>query len=175
MLRSRLLLSVRVTVNEKENTVSAKPNVLFLCTHNSARSQLAEGLLRHLAGDRVNVYSAGVEPGTINPLAVRALNEVGIDASDQYAKGVKEYLAKLLVHHLVIVCGGAAEKCPSIWPGLIERHVWPFDDPSSVEGDEAVRLQAFRDARDAIRAKLESELSVLTSIPDHLPKQGATL
>ncbi|MEM1211004.1 MAG: arsenate reductase ArsC [Planctomycetota bacterium] len=146
--------------------MSEKPNVLFLCTHNSARSVLAEGLLRDLAGDRVNVFSAGVEPGRTNPFAVAALAEVGIDASSAVSEGVTEYIEKeLVVHHLVIVCDGAAGRCPTAWPTMIEKHVWAFEDPSRVDGTDEEKLAAFRETRELIKAKLESELELLTSLP----------
>jgi arsenate reductase len=139
--------------------MASKPVVLFVCSHNSARSQMAEGWLRHLAGDRYEVHSAGVEPGTLNPLAVRAMSEVGIDISDHVAEGVKAYLGKVPVHELIVVCDKAARTCPRIWPGMRERHLWPFDDPAAVEGDEAQKLEAFRRVRDQIKGKIEAWLT----------------
>lgn len=136
--------------------MSGKPVVLFVCTRNSARSQMAEGWLRHLAGERFEVCSAGVEPGTLNPLAVKAMAEVGIDISRHRAKGLREFLGRTLVAYLIVVCDKAAETCPTVWPGMWERQVWPFDDPAAAEGDDARKLQAFREARDAIGAKLEA-------------------
>ena len=135
--------------------MARKPVVLFLCTRNSARSQMAEGLLRHMAGDRFEVHSAGVEPGAIHPLAVRAMREAGIDISRQEAKPLAVYLGRLAVHRLIIVCGHAAESCPTAWPGVQEREVWPFPDPAEANGTEEQRLEAFREVRDAIRARLE--------------------
>ncbi len=136
-----------------------KKVVLFLCTANSARSQMSEALLRHKAGDRFEVHSAGVEPGVINPFAVRAIEELGIDISGQHAKGIETYLGKGRIHHLVIVCDRAATKCPTTWPGLHEKHVWPFDDPASVEGSDDQKLAAFRRVRDQISAKLDAWLA----------------
>lgn len=135
------------------------PVVLFVCSHNSARSQMAEGWLRHLAGDRFEVHSAGVEPGTLNPLAVRAMNEVGIDISHHHAKGIKDYLGKVPVYYLIVVCDKAAKSCPRIWPGMRERHSWLFDDPSAAEGTEEQKLAVFRRVRDEIREKIEAWLA----------------
>lgn len=133
--------------------------VLFVCSHNSARSQMAEGWLRHLAGDRFNVFSAGVEPGTVNPLAVKAMGEVGIDISGQVSEGIDRYLGHASIRTLVIVCDKAAQTCPRIWPGARERFHWFFDDPAAVEGSEEVKLEVFREVRDEIRAKIESWLA----------------
>ncbi|MFW5653113.1 MAG: arsenate reductase ArsC [Planctomycetota bacterium] len=138
-----------------------KPVVLFVCSHNSARSQMAEGLLRHLAGDRFEVASAGVQPGTLNPLSVRAMAEDGIDISSHRAKGVKELLGNIAVHHLIVVCDKAAETCPRVWPGMRERHFWPFDDPSAATGTDEERLAFFCRVRDEIRAKIEHWLREL--------------
>jgi len=133
--------------------------VLFVCSHNSARSQMAEGLLRHLAGDRFEVYSAGVEPGTLNPLAVKALAEIGIDISHQQAEGINRYLGHVPIYTLIIVCDKAAQTCPRIWPGARETLHWYFDDPAAVEGSEEEKLAAFRTVRDQIKEKLEPWLA----------------
>ena len=96
-----------------------KQKVLFLCTQNSARSQMAEGFLRHLAGDRFEVYSAGIDPTDgIHPCAIEAMSEVGIDISDQYPKGLRTYLGKEFFNYLIIVCARAEEKCPKTFPGV---------------------------------------------------------
>lgn len=129
--------------------------VLFVCSHNSARSQMAEGWLRHLAGDRFEVHSAGVEPGTLNPLAVKAMAEVGVDISQHQSESVDRYLGHLPVHWLVIVCAKAAQTCPRIWPGMKERLHWFFDDPAAVEGSEEEKLAVFRRVRDEIKQKIE--------------------
>lgn len=133
-----------------------KGNVLFVCSHNSARSQMAEGWLRQMAGDRFQAFSAGVEPGTLNPLAVRAMAEVGIDLSGHQAQGVDQYLGRAAVHYLIVVCDKAARTCPRIWPGMRERFIWAFDDPSAAEGTDEQKLAVFRRVRDGIRAKLEA-------------------
>ncbi len=132
--------------------------VLFVCSHNSARSQMAEGLLRNLAGERFDVYSAGVDPGTLNPLAVKAMAEIGIDISHHQAEGIKKYLGHVPIYTLVIVCDKAAQTCPRIWPGARETLHWYFDDPAAAEGSEEEKLAAFRTVRDQIKEKLEAWL-----------------
>jgi len=144
--------------------MNSKPNVMFVCSHNSARSQMAEGWLRHLAGDRFDVYSAGVDPGTLNPLSVRAMAEVGVDISDHKAEGVKAYLGHVPVAHLIVVCDKAANTCPRVWPGLVERHFWPFEDPSAATGSDEDKLEVFRRVRDEIKAKIEQWLA---EVPTH--------
>jgi arsenate reductase len=134
-------------------------NVLFLCTGNSCRSQMAEGWLRHLAGDSFAAYSAGTEPaGQTHPLAVRVMAEAGIDISQQQPKSLKQYLGKLPVRHMVVVCSGADESCPRIWPGVLHRHFWPFEDPAALTGLEEEVLAGFRQVRDQIRARIEAWL-----------------
>ena len=139
--------------------MALKHNVLFLCTGNSCRSQMAEGLLRHLAGDRFGVYSAGTDPAErVHPLAVRVMGELGIDISDQRPKGVKEYLGKFPIRYLIIVCGGADEACPRIFPGVLHRLFWPFDDPAKLQGNDEELLAGFRRVRDEIRQRLSDWL-----------------
>jgi len=137
--------------------------VLFLCTANSARSQMAEALLRHKAGDRFEVHSAGVEPGTINPFARQAIEELGIGMTGQHSKGLDTYLGRERFHYLIIVCNRAADKCPTTWPGLHEKLVWPFDDPAAVTGSDNDKLAAFRRVRDEISAKLDDWLAAQTT------------
>jgi arsenate reductase len=152
---------------EEADTMDRKPVVLFVCTHNSARSQMAEGWLRHLAGDRFDVRSAGVEPGTLNPLSVRAMEEVGVDLSGHRAKGIDEYLGRLAVWHLVVVCDKADQSCPRVWHGMRERHFWPFEDPAAATGAEDDRLAAFRRVRDAIGEKLRTWIVELDRRAEH--------
>ena len=132
----------------------SKKRVLFLCTHNSARSQMAEGLLRHLAGDRFEAFSAGTEKTRVRPEAIEAMREVGSDISDQESKTLDRYLAERF-DYVVTVCDAANEACP-FFPGARERLHWSLPDPSAVLGDE--RLPAFREARDGIRTRIETEL-----------------
>jgi len=124
-------------------------NVLVLCTGNSCRSQMAEGYLRQLARDRFTVHSAGLAPKeSVHPLAVEVMAEDGIDISAQQPKDLEQFLGKLPVAQLIIVCSNADESCPRIFPGMGERHYWPFDDPDKHEGPNAI--QEFRRVRDGI-------------------------
>jgi arsenate reductase len=129
-----------------------RPRVLFLCVHNSARSQLAEGLLRSMAGDRVVVRSAGLEAGHLRHEAIAVMSELGLDISAQRAKSVDE-LAGEHFDVVVTTCDEAREACP-LFRGAFETLHWDIADPAVVEGDEATRLQAFRDARDELWARV---------------------
>ncbi|OHB66737.1 MAG: protein tyrosine phosphatase [Planctomycetes bacterium RBG_13_60_9] len=132
-----------------------KRNVLFLCTHNSCRSQMAEAFLRKYAGDEFNAYSAGLEPTEIDPMTREVMREVGIDMEGQYAKGVQTYLGKLIVNHLIIVCETANSRCPHSWPGIYERLFWPLEDPDATRGNEEERLEKFRQVRDQIEQRIQ--------------------
>ena len=131
-------------------------HLLFLCTHNSARSQMAEGLLRHLAGDRFEAYSAGTEATQVRPLAIRAMAELGIEVAGQESKTLDRYLGEPFAV-VVTVCDQAAEACP-VFPGARQRLHWSFPDPSRATGSEAEQLAVYRRVRDAIRARIEGEL-----------------
>lgn len=122
--------------------------VLFICTHNSARSQMAEGFLRHLAGDEFEVHSAGTEASEVRPLAVRAMSEIGIDISGQASKTLERYLGEQW-DHVITVCDDANESCP-VFPGAAARTHWSFPDPSKATGTDDERLVAFRAVRDQI-------------------------
>jgi arsenate reductase len=134
----------------------SKQRVLFLCTHNSARSQMAEGLLRHLAGDRFDAYSAGTEATHIRPLAIRAMAELGIDIARQKSKTLDGYLDEPF-DAVITVCDQAAEACP-VFPGAKKRLHWSFPDPSKASGTAAEQLAVYRQVRDAIRERIEQEL-----------------
>ena len=136
--------------------LSGKQRVLFLCTHNSARSQMAEGLLRALAGDRFEAMSAGTEATHVRPLAVRAMEEVGIDISEQESKTLQRYL-KEPFDYVITVCDDANEACP-FFPGAANRLHWSFKDPSKAEGSAEERLAVFRSVRDRIRERIEADL-----------------
>ncbi|MBN1929029.1 MAG: arsenate reductase ArsC [Chlorobiaceae bacterium] len=139
-----------------------KQKVLILCSGNSARSQMAEGYLRNLAGDRFEVMSAGTDAApAINPFAVAVMNEAGIDISAQYPKDLSLYLGKIFIHYLIIVCSKANDTCPRIWPGIANQNnrlYWPVDDPAEVTGSDTEKLEAFRKCRDEIKNKLEAWL-----------------
>jgi arsenate reductase len=133
-----------------------RSRVLFLCTHNSARSQMAEGLLRHLAGDRFEVMSAGTEATHVRPLAIRAMDEIGVDISSQESKTLERYLREPF-DYVITVCDDANEACP-FFPGAANRLHWSFEDPSRAEGSEEERLAVFRSVRDRIRDRVNTEL-----------------
>jgi arsenate reductase len=134
-------------------------NILVLCTGNSCRSQMAEGYLRHFAGGRFDVYSAGLDvKDRVHPLAVEVMEEDGIDISGHRPKDSKQYLGKLAVTYLVIVCDRANESCPRVWPGMLNRLYWPFDDPAEFSGSKEDTLQVFRRVRDEIKERIQSWL-----------------
>jgi len=129
-----------------------KRRVLILCTGNSARSQMAEGLLRHDAGDRFEVFSAGTKPTPVRPEAITVMGELDIDISRQRSKSIDEFRGQHF-DYVVTVCDRAKDNCP-IFPGTTERIHWSFDDPAAVEGSQELRLAAFRRVRDELRARL---------------------
>lgn len=133
----------------------SKQRVLFLCTANSARSQMAEAFLRKYAGNTLEAHSAGLELKGVNPLAVQVMHEVGIDISRQTSKSIETYLGKMLFQYLVTVCDDADKNCPTIWPGVNIRLHWSFEDPARFEGTEAEKLAKFREVRDQIEKKVK--------------------
>ena len=133
-----------------------KSKVLFICIHNSARSQMAEAWLNHLCGDRFAAESAGLEPGTINPLVLEVMREVGLDLSEKKTRAVFDvWKSGKLFQYVVSVCAEAEAKGCPIFPGVTTRLSWPFPDPSQVTGTDAERLEKVRVIRDDIRAKVE--------------------
>jgi arsenate reductase (thioredoxin) len=134
-----------------------KPRVLFLCTGNSCRSQMAEGLLRHLAGDRFDVVSAGTEPVPVPREAIDTMAEVGIDISAHESKAVRPFLGQHF-GYVITVCDRALERCP-IFPGAVKRLEWNFQDPAAVVGDGPARKRAFRDVRDQIAERIREFVS----------------
>lgn len=131
-----------------------KISVLFLCTGNSARSQMAEAFLRHYGGDRFEAFSAGLEPKGINPYTVRVMEEIGIRLDGQRSKDVTEYLGKRHFSYLITVCAHAEQNCPRTFPGVGQRLHWAFDDPAAFEGDDQAKLAVFRRVRDQIAARV---------------------
>jgi arsenate reductase len=129
--------------------VMPRPRILILCTHNSARSQMAEGFVRMLAGDRVEVESAGTESTRVHPLAIRAMQEVGVDVGGHSSKTLDRFLTQPW-DYVFTVCDNANERCP-LFPGRAERIHWSFDDPSKSGGSEDEQLTVFRRVRDEIR------------------------
>jgi arsenate reductase (thioredoxin) len=133
-----------------------RARVLFLCTHNSARSQMAEGMLRHLGGERFEVHSAGTEATHVRPLAIRAMDEIGIDISGQESKTLERYLDESF-DYLITVCDDANEACP-FFPGAANRLHWSFEDPSRARGSEEEQLAVFRSVRGRIKDRVQAEL-----------------
>jgi len=125
-----------------------KKKVLFICTHNSARSQMAEGFLRHLAGDDFEVHSAGTEASVVRPLAIEVMSEIGVDISGQSSKTLQHYLDEPW-DFVITVCDDANESCP-VFPGASERMHWSFEDPSKATGTEEERRVVFRRVRDQV-------------------------
>ena len=131
-----------------------KIKVLFLCTGNSARSQMAEAFARHYAGNAIEAYSAGLEPKGVHPLTVKVMEEIGIDMRPHTSKPLSDYLGKIHFSYLVTVCGQADKNCPAVFPGMGQRLHWEFDDPVAATGGEDDRLQIFRQIRDLIRSRV---------------------
>ena len=130
-----------------------KIQVLVLCTGNSARSQMAEGLLRHDGGDGFDVVSAGTHPTRLRPEAVAAMREVGIDISDQWSKPVDAFIGREF-DYVITVCDSARDSCP-VFPAKTQRIHWSIEDPAAVEGGDLARLAAFRQARDDLRSRIQ--------------------
>lgn len=142
--------------------LNRRPRVLFLCTANSARSQMAEAYLKMYAGDRFEVHSAGLVPTDIHPLTRKVLEEVGIDLGDQYSKGLGQYLGKVHFGYLITVCARAEEQCP-IFPGVSVRLHWPFEDPAAFGGSDEETLEKFRQVRDHIAERIRAWLEEMGS------------
>ena len=140
----------------------AKPLILILCTGNSCRSHLAEGILRAAVGEAAEVASAGSDPaGYVHPMAVEVMKEIEIDISAHTSKHLDEFLQRE-VHTVITVCGNADQACP-IFPGQAEKHHWPFDDPAKATGSEEEIRAVFRRVRDEIRAKFEAYAAEILS------------
>lgn len=136
-----------------------KIKILFLCTHNSCRSQMAEGLLRDMAGDKFEVYSAGVEPTSVHPLAKKVMKEIGIDISGQQSKSVDEFLDKEF-DYVITVCDNARQTCP-FFPGNHELLHWSLEDPAIALGSEEERLLMFRKIRDQLRDYIQKLVNTM--------------
>ena len=129
-----------------------KQRLLFLCTGNSCRSQMAEGLLTNLAGDRFEAFSAGTEPSQVNPRAIKAMNELGIDISNHKSQSVENFLDQEF-HYVITVCDAARETCP-VFPNAKASLHWSFEDPAEATGNEEEVMSVFRKVRDEIRKRL---------------------
>lgn len=130
-----------------------KQRVLILCTGNSARSQMAEGYLRHIAGDRFEVESAGTIASFVRPQAIAVMTEIGIDISNHTSKSLEQFLSQQF-DHVITVCDNAGQNCP-IFPGNANRIRWSFDDPAEGKGSEAEQLELFRRVRNEVAVKLD--------------------
>ena len=131
-----------------------KPKVLFLCTGNSARSQMAEGLLRQLGGNEYDVYSAGLEPKGINPFAIQAMDETGIDIRGHKSTDVREYLGHVAFPYLITLCGHAEEHCPRAFLSMGEHQHWGLEDPAAFVGSDAEKLAKFVEIRNEIDRRI---------------------
>jgi arsenate reductase len=133
-----------------------KQNVLFVCVHNSARSQMAEAFLKQICGDEFDAHSAGLEPGKLNPIVVEAMREIGIDISGNQTKAVFDMIksGKIFAYVITVCDEASAERCP-IFPGVTKRLHWSFPDPSSFQGTPEEKLARTREVRDAIKARIE--------------------
>ncbi|HVN55749.1 MAG TPA: arsenate reductase ArsC [Anaerolineaceae bacterium] len=138
--------------------MNPKERVLFLCTGNSARSQMAEAFMRKYAGEYFDVYSAGLEPKAIHPFTIQVMEEKGYDLSGQASKGIDQFLGKILIQTLITVCDHAEKNCPRIWPGVNNKLHWSFEDPAAFEGPEPEKLMKFREIRDQIEDKVKDWL-----------------
>jgi arsenate reductase len=131
-----------------------KQSVLFLCTGNSARSQMAEGMLRHLAGDRFDVHSAGTHPSFVRPEAIAVMHLLGIDLAGHRSKSVDEFFHKP-IDLVITVCDNARENCP-VFPAATRQIHWSFEDPAAITGSQEIRLAAFRKIRDQIQSRMKN-------------------
>jgi arsenate reductase len=147
-----------------------RARVLFVCTHNSARSQMAEGMLSAWGGDRFEALSAGTEATAVRPEAIAAMAEIGIDIGAQQSKTLQPFLGQSFVW-LITVCDQARESCPTL-PGVAQQAHWSIDDPSAVQGTNEERLEAFRRARDLLRARIQ--MFILAAGREDLPAPAPT-
>ena len=138
-----------------------KTRVLFLCTGNTARSQMAEAMLRRYAGDHFEVHSAGLSPSAVNPYTIRVMEEAGYNLGDHYSKDVTDYLGQAPFEYLITVCAHAEANCPTAFLGVSHRLHWAFDDPAAAEGSPEEKLVAFRHVRDQIQARIQEWLAEL--------------
>jgi arsenate reductase (thioredoxin) len=143
---------------EKTTATEEKPIVLFLCTRNSARSQMAEAWLRNLAGQRFVAASAGLEPSHIHPMTMQVMEEVGLPLEGHRSKPISEFLGRVAVRHIFVVCESAEKNCPRLWPFGGQLKLWPFEDPAAQEGDQFTQLAKFREVRDQVEQQIRTWL-----------------
>jgi arsenate reductase len=135
-----------------------KIKVLFLCTGNSARSQMAEAFMRKYGGDQFEAYSAGLEPKEIHPYTRKVMKEIGINLAGQWSKHLSEYMGKMHFGYVITVCAQADASCPAVFPGMGQRLHWAFDDPAAFYGTDAQILDKFRQVRDEIDGRIQAWL-----------------
>jgi arsenate reductase len=135
-----------------------KPKILFLCTTNSARSQMAEAFLKNFGGERFEAYSAGFEPKAIHPYTEQVMEEIGIPLTGQYSKSFREYMGKVHFAFLITVCAEAEKNCPTTFPGIGQRLHWSCEDPAAFEGSDEEKMEKFRQIRDEIAARVKEWL-----------------
>lgn len=145
----------RIEERLREAKTSSRPAVLFVCSGNSARSQMAEALLRRDAGDRFDIYSGGLKPQEIHPLTLRVLDEIGIATAGLRSKDLGQFLGKVTINYAVIVCEAAHDDCPRLHPFSVQQMYWPFADPAAAQGTEDEQLSVFREVRDAIAGRVQ--------------------
>ncbi len=146
-----------------DNTLGKK-RVLFLCTGNSARSQIAEALLRHHAGESYEVFSAGLDAKGINPYAIRAMDEIGVDIRAQRSKNISEYMGRMFFHYVITVCGNADKSCPqALWAKGGQKLHWPFEDPAAATGTDEEIMATFREIRNQIDSRIKAWLQELAT------------
>jgi arsenate reductase (thioredoxin) len=148
----------------KGNMNDLKRKVLFVCTGNTCRSQMAEGLLREMGGERFEPVSAGVShESVVNPYAIKVMQEIGLDISGQKPEALETYLENREVSFVIVVCGNAQQSCPVVWPGLDQNHrfFWPLDDPADARGTEEEILAVYRKTRDELKLKITAWLDTL--------------
>ena len=136
----------------------SRVKVLFLCTGNSARSQMAEAFLRKYGGEEFEAYSAGLEPKGIHPYSQHVMEEIGLSLSGQYSKHLKEYMGKVHFAYVITLCDEAEARCPTTFPGMSQRLHWSFKDPAAFAGSEDERLANFREVRDRIGQQIKEWL-----------------
>lgn len=139
-----------------------KQRVLFMCTGNSARSQMAEAFLKKYGHDRFEIHSAGLDPSVINPFTIKVMEEIGYDMSEHEAKSVREYLGKQQFTYVITVCSKAEDRCPTSFLGELHRLHWPFEDPAAFEGSDEAKTAFFKEICDQISDKVQGWLKELT-------------
>jgi arsenate reductase (thioredoxin) len=135
-----------------------KPKILFLCTTNSARSQMAEAFLKKYGADRFEAYSAGLEPKGIYPYTEQVMKEIGVPLTGQHSKSFREYMGKVHFAYLITVCAEAEKNCPTTFPGVGQRLHWPFEDPAAFGAADDKKMEKFREVRNKIEQKIREWL-----------------